>query len=196
LPEMDRLDPPLRGLDVPPANSLPPRPPRLLLALELGPRVSGPIASAWVSGDLRGAIPIDLYEIALWVRLSLPVATRDLEPHGLSWQDTSAGFGVGRMLLRSRVDLAGRFDLGLSVVTMDSEERHMHDDADGARVGFRIGLGFKASLPLSSVFRGVAVLDGALAPSALLSNVKIAPGLPDVPVYSFGLSLGAEAKIK
>lgn len=187
---------PSPSLNVGPAPA-PPRPaePRLLLSTTAGPRYSGPSSTLWGAGELRGTIPFDEYRVGLWARFALPLAMQASHPERFSMQEANIGASFGRLLTRGALELTARFEPSLAVVTMEAGLERSGPESEGARLAMRLGLGLSAGLRLSKTFRALGVLDGGFTPTAVGNNPKIAPALPDVPVYTFGVSLGAEAAI-
>ncbi len=84
------VDPPRVGESRPP----PAADARLVLSPAIGARVSGPDTTAWMSGSLRGAIPVGLWAFGIWARLDLPVASTHRQSPWFSMSSVSIWLGV------------------------------------------------------------------------------------------------------
>lgn len=170
----------------------PPADARLVLFLQLGPRMSGPDTTAWMSGSLGGAIPVGPWAIGVWTRFDLPVGSeRRMSPY-FSMSSVSLGLSGGRSFPVGPIALEALFLPSVAVVSMEE----VHDEAiphpEGARVGLRFGAEAAATAPLGSSLRGRLALDGEVAPT---DARLIADGFPRVPRYTLGLVLGLEAVV-
>ncbi len=166
--------------------------PRLVLAVMGGPRVSGPNTTAWMSGSLRGAIPIGPWSIGLWTRFDLPVAIeRPISPY-FSMSSVSVGLAAGRSFSLGPIVLEAQLAPSVAVVSMENAWDEGLPHPEGARVALRIGAELGASARLNGWLRGRVAVDGEVTPA---NAALIAEGFPPAPRYMLGLSLGLEAAI-
>lgn len=178
----------------PPAPAAP-REPRLLFDTLFSTRVTGPHPALWLGGDLRVLLPIDAWHVGIGARYEAPVAGPEHAPPGFTASSVSVALEGGRRLLASPFDLRVTFDPSLAIVMMESgHEEPGHPE--GAKVMFRLGAGIRGAFRIIDALRGLVVLDAELAPSGIAGAPRIAASLPDVPVYTFGLSLGLEAIVR
>jgi hypothetical protein len=185
--------PPLDSAPPPPP---PPRDPRILLNALVGSRVSGPSRVVWGSVRIAATVPIDRWGIGLWARYELPFAVEGPLPTEFSMDAADVGLSATRILYSSpSLALRATVDPALSLVMMESGDENVGDHPEGASVGFRLGAGLDALWTFGKIFRGVARLDGEVAPAGFGGAIRIAETLPAVPVYMIGVSLGAEAVI-
>lgn len=183
-----------------PVVSRPPRPSesrpppaadaRLVLSPAIGARVSGPDVTAWMSGSLRGAIPVGLWAVGVSARLDLPVASTHLQSPWFSMSSVSIGLSGSRSFPLGPICLEALFLPSVAVVTMEEARDESIQHPEGARVELRVGAEVAATAPINGWLRGRVALDGELAPS---SSLLIAEGFPRVPRYTLGLALGIEA---
>jgi len=166
--------------------------PRLLLAATVGPRVSGPDPTAWMSGSLRGAIPIGAWSIGLWTRFDVPVALeRRISPH-VSMSSVSVGLSGGRSFPVGSFSLDARLAPSVAVVSMENAKDESAPHPEGARVALRLGADLGATARINDWLRGRVALDAEVAPA---KAAPIAVGFPNVPRYMLGISFGLEAVV-
>lgn len=165
---------------------------RLVLSAAIGSRVSGPDTTAWMSGSLRGAIPVDLWAVGVWTRLDLPVASTKEQSPWFSMSSVSIGLSGGRSFPVGVLVLEALVLPSVAVVSMEEEKDESVQHPEGARVELRVGAEAAATARINSWLRGRVALDGELSPS---SSRLIAEGFPRVPRYTMGLALGLEAVV-
>ncbi len=182
------VDPPRVGESRPP----PAADARLVLSPAIGARVSGPDTTAWMSGSLRGAIPVGLWAVGVWARLDLPVASTHPQSPWFSMSSVSIGLSGGRSFPVGPIVLQALFVPSVAVVSMEEAMDETVQHPEGARVELRVGAEVAATARINGWLRGRIALDGELAPS---SSQLIAEGFPRVPRYVLGLALGVEAVI-
>lgn len=195
-PSSPPAEPPPRA--IPPAG---PADPRAQLQVLIGPRVSGPGAIAWGSGQLRAFLPFGPWSLSFWTRYDVHLAGPSGTFLNLGTSAVSAGLGAGRQILSRPFELRVTVDPSLAVVLMESGFENL-PHPEGAKLAFRMGAALSALFPIAGVFHGVVSLDGELAPAGVnggLRNIDThdqPPQLPPVPVYTAGLLLGIEATIR
>jgi hypothetical protein len=193
-------------VEPPPPPSPPVEPPRRAdpraqLQALIGPRVSGPGAMAWGSGQGRVIVPFGPWSLSFWGRYDVHLAGPTGSFTNLGTSAVSAGLGAGRQILSGPFELRATIDPSLAVVLMESGYENL-PHPEGAKVAFRLGTALSALFPIAGVFRGVVSLDGEFAPAGVnggLGNIDThdqPPQLPPVPVYTAGLLLGIEATLR
>ena len=165
---------------------------RLVLSPAIGTRVSGPDVTAWMSGSLRGAIPVGLWSVGVWARLDLAVASTYPQSPWFSMSSVSIGLSGGRSFPVGPISLEALFVPSVAVVSMEDAKDESVQHPEGARVELRLGAEVAATARLNGWLRGRVALDGELAPSG---SQLIAEGFPRVPRYTLGLALGIEAVV-
>ena len=104
------------------------------------------------------------------------------------------GLSAGRQLLSAPVDLHVTFNPSLSVIAMEGDLPDY--DASGAKIDLYLGAALRAAIPLTEHWRGVVVVDAEMVPASLRAERRIDPGLPALPAYELGLSLGIELVVR
>jgi hypothetical protein len=165
--------------------------PRLLTDVLLGVRYGGALRSVWGAGTLALAVPIDAWSVGAWVRYAIPYVV-DPKPPDFSMSDAAFGLSVGRQIVRSGVlELSGVFSPSLGFVSMQGfDEPNL---AQGSLLDARLGLALRAVFRWTRRWRGVATLDGEVAPMDAVKARYIDPMLPPLPVWSLGASFGLGA---
>lgn len=185
------------GIDAPPREveraAPPAREARLVVGLMVGPRVSGPDTTAWMSGALRGAIPFGPWWVGLWTRVDFPIAATRPPPAWFSMSAVSLGLRGGRSFSIGPLALEASFLPSVAVVAMEETRNEAKKHPEGARIALRIGAELASTVPINAWLRGRVALDGEVAPA---ESSLIFEGFPRVPRYTLGLSLGLEALIQ
>jgi hypothetical protein len=165
--------------------------PRLLTDVLLGVRYGGALRSVWGAGTLALAVPIDAWSVGAWVRYAIPYVV-DPTPPNFSMSDAAFGLSVGRRIVRAGVlELSGVFSPSLGFVSMQGfDEPNL---AQGAKIDARLGLALRAVFRWTRRWRGVATLDGEVAPADVVKARYIDEMLPALPVWSLGASFGVGA---
>jgi hypothetical protein len=199
----ESASPPPPPTELPP-HALPstaPADPRAQLHALIGPRVSGPGAMAWGSGQLRVLVPFGAWSLSFWTRYDVHLAGPSGDWTNLGASAVSAGLGAGRQIFSRPFELRATVDPSLAVVLMESGFENL-PHPEGAKVAFRLGTGLSAVFPIAGMFRGVVALDGEFAPAGVNGGIRNIdtrdqpPQLPPVPVYTAGLLLGIEASLR
>lgn len=188
--------PPLPEHEPPPAPHPPPADPRLLIEALAGVRISAPATAGWMTTRLGAVLPLGEWSVGMYARYDMALAGPRATPAGFDMDAVSAGFSLGRRLLRDPFDLRVTLDPTLSVVMMEAGQEDQIDHPEGARVAFRIGTSARGSFHLAGAFRGLILIDGELSPAGVAGWRKIHPSLPATPVYTAGVLLGVEAIIR
>ncbi|MEP7125251.1 MAG: hypothetical protein ABJE95_30250 [Byssovorax sp.] len=182
LPPPDRMEPSR-------ASTRSPLEPRYIVDAALGVRFSGPAAAVWIAPQLRAIVPIDAWSIGVWIRYGIPYVF-DVESKNFAMSQGNLGFSAGRQLLSAPVDVRLTFTPSLSVTSMDAD---LPDhEASGARIDMYLGAGLSAAIPFAQSWCGLVALDAEIVPAALRKERRIDPGLPALPAYELGVSLGVE----
>ena len=169
-----------------------PAEPRLVLSVTVGPRVSGPDTTAWMSGTLHGAIPIGAWSLGLWTRFDLPVALERPISLYFSMSSVSVGVSGGRSFSVGSFSLDARLAPSVAVVSMENARDENVPHPEGARVALRIGAEAGATARVNDGLRARIAFDGEVTPA---KAALIADGFPQAPRYMLGVSLGLEAVI-
>lgn len=175
--------------------------PRLLIDATLGPRYAGISNIVWGGATVRAAVPFGagLWSAGAWARYDGPSLRIDGDRHAPPPTETCLGLTLGRRFLSAPVDLSATFDPSFAVI---SRGGHKHDDPSSTRIDARLGLSFRAAIPVFRLVRAVAVIDGDIAPREIAdpdSRMMSPAGQPELipfPAYTIGLSLGAELVLR
>jgi hypothetical protein len=173
-------------------GAAPPTEPRLVIAITGGPRMSGPDATVWMSGGLRGVIPLGPWSLGLWTRFDLPVAMERVISPYFSMSSVSVGLSGGRTFTLGSFAIDALLAPSAAVVSMELAPDENVKHPEGARVAFRLGAELGASARITDWLRARIAVDGEVTPA---DAALIADGFPHPPRYMLGLSLGLEAVI-
>lgn len=165
------------------------REPRYILDATMGARFSGPAPVVWFAPELRATVPFEAWSGGVWVRYGLPHVLDEV-PKGFSMTQVNLGLSAGRQLLSAPVDLHVTFNPSLSVIAMDGDLPDY--DASGAKIDLYLGAALRSAIPFTEHWRGVVVVDAEMVPASIRAERRIDPGLPALPAYELGLSLGVE----
>jgi hypothetical protein len=172
-----------------------PKEPRIQVQALIGTRVSGPLPTGWVSGQLRGVVPFGPWSVGLWARYDLPFTTPREAPKGLEMSEVCVGFAMRRGFVAGPLELHVTLDPSIAIVVAEAGSEDDPKHPEGTSAAFRLGAGLGGTFRIGSIFRGVVALDGEFAPAGVKSPLLIARVIR-APVYTAGLLLGVEAVIR
>ena len=201
-PQVPEAPEPPHGL--PPWPTLPPEPappsvkePWLKLDALASGRWSGHVNAVWLGAALRVIVPLQTWEVGVWARYEATVAVPPPTPIDFSIGTASVGVMLGYRALRGPVELTVSIEPAVAVISMDGGP-DTTDTLEGSRGDFRVGSRAQMTIPFGLRWRALAALDGELSPGAMASGKHrtILPGLPPIPSYMLGISLGGEMALR
>jgi hypothetical protein len=152
-----------------------------------GSRIGMPTRVAVAELELRGDVFVDDWFLVATIRYApLGFTLRRKAIPGYIYDEIQLGLGVGKRvsLGSARVDIA----LAPAIVIM-TEEGDLPDGTGGTAFGARLNASARIAFGQAR-FRPALVLDAEIAPLVLLSPVRVDPGLPPLPTWTFGLRGG------